>query len=364
MILALSVLAWCAGGCPTLPNDNVGSDFPNLDQDGNFNFDRATSLNINSTTNRLTFSGEISGAGDTDVFSLGTLSAGDRLEIDIDTVEGNLDPVAAVFDPNREIHLFNDDRVSTNGSEDLDPLIDDVIRGESGVYFLGIAAFSGSGSSGKYHVTIRVTRGVGVPDVSGQIVYLNWAGGSNIVVRNVGTFNLKPFDAADLGAAYAGRTAEMKRAIQNIVRNRYSGFDLTVISSDDGPEPATAHSTVHFGGTNRNAFAISEQIDTLNGDPGDDTIIFSSSFADAFVPSPSFEAMATAVGNTVAHEIGHLLGLVHTADPNELMDTTGVNERLLEAQQFGTAALDSSVFPIGVQDAVALIGFAIGFAGI
>ncbi len=62
---------------------------------------------------------------------------------------------------------------------------------------------------------------------------------------------------------------------------------------------------------------------------------------------PNLAQMATAIGNTVAHETGHLLGLVHTRSCSDLMDTTCANDRILSPQQFTRAQLDISVFPFG-----------------
>jgi hypothetical protein len=70
--------------------------------------------------------------------------------------------------------------------------------------------------------------------------------------------------------------------------------------------------------------------------------------------------MAEALGNTVAHEVGHLLGLVHTADCNDLMDTSCFNDRILSAQQFSTAPIDKSIFPFGYQPELEILSWLIG----
>ena len=209
---------------------------------------------------------------------------------------------------------------------------------------------------------MRIEPGDSVPPPKTQIVYLDWDGGQNIVIPNVGVFNLPPFDAADLGP-YQGRTEEMKDRIQEIVEDRYAGYGLTVLNSDDDPVPTEPHTTVYFGGSHPQAFAISEQIDTFNEDAADDTIIFTESYRNAFASAPTFEQMAQAVGNTVAHEVGHLLGLVHTADCQDLMDSSCGNQSILVAQRFKTAVLDSSVFPVGYQAAREILEWVLGFVG-
>jgi len=45
------------------------------------------------------------------------------------------------------------------------------------------------------------------------------------------------------------------------------------------------------------------------------------------------------------------------------MDTTCYNERILSPQWFGTAALDDSIFPFGLQNAPEILSWLLGLAG-
>jgi hypothetical protein len=361
--LTAPLLALCFG-CPLTPptasdGGSTSSDgnLTSLDTSNNSSLQSATALPLGST-GELQFTGVIDRTKDIDVYELGALSPGDRLYIDVQRLNGNLDAVAAVFDNREYLVAFNDDRVP-DGSN-LNPLIDIVIRGQEDAYYLAIIAYPGSSTFGQYEVAVQIQRQVGEPPPHAQTVFLNWAGGDNVDIPNVGTFNLRPFSATDVGFP-AAQTKPLKRRVQQIVKERYTDFDLIVLNSDDDPNPPDPHSTVYFGGADTQAFAISEQIDTFNKDGSDSAIVFTEGFPGAFAHTPTLEQMAQALGNTVAHEMAHLLGLVHTADCNDMMDTSCANDRILSPQAFSTAPIDESVFPFGLQPEVEILSWLIGF---
>jgi hypothetical protein len=353
----LALVALC--GCPPVNSGDGNTDSNTPDTNDNGTIDTATALDLSG--NHLAFTGVIGSDTDTDVYRLGTFAGGDHLTVDVQARSGTLDAVAAIFDASAHLVAFNDDRASD--SSDINPRLDfGFPSAEEGAMYLGIIAYPGSGTSGNYVVTIDVTRDGTPLQPHAQILYLDWAGGANISIPNVGNFDLPAFSASQVGLP-ASQTAALKARVQAIVEDRYAGYNLTVLNSDDNGVPSAAHSTAYFGSEDPRAFAISEQVDSFNQDPSDDCIIYTGSFRGAFIFTPTFEQMAQALGNTVAHECGHLLGLVHTADCADMMDTTCYNERILTPQQFSTATIDASVFTFGLQPEQDILTWVLGLAG-
>lgn len=359
VLCAAAALLLNFAGCPLLPPpppDDSG--LPFLDQDGNFTFDKATPVALERSS--IAFRGEITGADDLDLYKIGELRAGDGITIDVQSDGGDLDCVVALLDARQKLIAFNDDRTSDNS--DLNPRISITLPGGQSDFFVGVAAFHGSTGTGKYTVTIDVSPDGRVPAGAPQVVYLDFRGGQDIRVPNVGTFTLKALDAGDFGPTFAGQTRTIAAGLAREVRDAYAGVNLTVLTSDEQPvPPAGDHSTIFFGGFDPRAFAISQSIDTFNADRNDRAIVFTESFGGrAFSKTPTQAELIQALGNTVAHEIGHLLGLVHTADCADLMDSSCGNNRILEPQAFKNAVLDLTVFPVGTQDSPELLTWLLG----
>jgi Matrixin len=349
-LFALSLLPVCLGvGCPTgsIPggNSTIGSTIATATP---LTLDAAGKAVLSSTILSSTLDGT-----KVDVYDLGAVSPGDRIILSVRPAAGSgLDPIAAVFDANHILFSLNDD--ATSGK--VDSAIDDYIAIGGDHVYLAITKYFFSNTGGAYEGEVEIRRGQTKPTLSQQVLLLNFDNGS-VTILDEGTFTYGVFDAADIDATYAGQTAAIKAKIIEVVKQNYAQFGINVISSDDPPvnNANCVVSTIHFGAFSQTKFGIAQSVDDANRKRCDDGIVFTNDFDKPFTPKPSADGIAIAIANVAAHEAGHLLGLNHTTDITDLMDTTGSASTLLADQEFKTAALAPSIFPFGKQDGVAML---------
>lgn len=307
--------------------------------------------------------GTVAATGDLDVYALGPLDRGDRLIVDAATSLSPLDVSVGVFDAYGRLTYNNDDR-GGGANRFLDSYVEWIVRHESSMYYLVVthSAFAEVGTfTGTYTVDVQVDSGFEVPPPVGQLLLLNFDGGS-VDSPVLGSFSLAPFNAADISPLYNGRTADMKNIIRVIFEQNFERFDVTVVTTDDGPLPPGAmYSIIHFGGFNRSVFGIAESVDLYNADYCDDAVVFVETFAtNIFQFTPTAEEMSVAIANVGSHEAGHLLGLNHVNDDSALMDDQSAADAFIFDQEFKEAPLSSDIMPIGTQDDVLLLDEVVG----
>jgi hypothetical protein len=226
--------------------------------------------------------------------------------------------------------------------------------------YLGVTPSSTS-AGGAFDLEVRWQGGQPVPAAVPQLVYLNFEGASAVRVHGREPLVLPPFDAGSVAAHYAGASAEMAHEIAQTIRLDYARYNVLIFSSVDGPPPEDSeYSTIYFGGSDEALLGLADNVDMYNRAKDQAAIVYVESFSPYSLMGLDTEEMALMIGNVASHELGHLLGLYHTDDPEELMDSTGSAWDLTRDQAFGRAPLEGAVFPTGMQNAPLLLEQTVG----
>jgi hypothetical protein len=354
--LTLVALAGCGSTSGLTPSaDSV------LSVEPNDTFDQATVVDAERSAKvraggLLTLEGTISTPSDADVFALGPLSVGDRIVIDARTPDSPLDITVGLFDADHRVVHVNDDGGITGRS--LDAYVDFTVRHSAATYHLVVARSDAdtTRNTGAYRVQIQVSSGQATLPVHGQTLLLDFDGGL-VDSPTLGRVTIAPFSADTISRRYSGDTETLKTLIRQTVEQNFERFNVVVVTSDDPLSSLlTDASTIHVGGFNDETFGIAEQVDNYNEDYCDDGIVYAESFSPrVFSFPPSTQQLAVAIGNIVAHEGGHLLGLNHVDDPLAIMDGVSPADTFLADQEFKLAPLSLQIMPIGWQDAPMLL---------
>ncbi|MCP4248977.1 MAG: matrixin family metalloprotease [bacterium] len=296
--------------------------------------------------------GTLGSTGAIDVFDIGPIYPGDRIAVEV-LGQGGLNPAVALLDADQDLLIANDDRSYYAGR--TDPLADAIVRNASDRGYVAVAVSPFEPSTGEYTLKVSLTPGAAVDPGTPQRVYLNFDGADGVVIGSRPAVDVPPFDPATIDANLTGRADQVIDLLVDTVVDDYAGLQVEFYSSRYGAVPPEPYTTIHFGAFDPELLGVAENVDEFNEHPSQEAIVFVDTFAAFAVLEPSLEEYAQALANVTSHEVGHLLGLQHTADPAGIMDVTASLRRMLANQAFSRSPLHEEVFPAGYQDAVATL---------
>jgi len=343
LMMATVAMAAMIFGCnPAV--DSGDEDEPNDD------FDQAQT--IAKAIDGGSVSGVIDTENDVDVFDIGTLTKGQIFTVDYRPGNYSLGHcnaegvTVALFDQDNNVAMLSDYLGCDNA------LAFTLVIQKTGTYTLAIASVDSLPGQLEYTLDYGID-GSDVYTKRRQVVYLNYEGANDLDFGDEGTFDAEPLDTM-----FGDDTDVYAAGITDVVREDYAGLNIEILSSREDSEPIGEYTTVHLSGTdNSELLGLADSIDWYNANLTNHAIVFVGSYADAIADWTQQQTIQ-AIGNVTSHELGHVLGLIHTNDSTELMDTTTPMSELDQDQDFHRALIDD--FPIGWEDCAEMLDIIMG----
>lgn len=300
--------------------------------------------------------GTIDSGNDIDLYALGPALRGDRITIEVNGYDG-LNTVAALFDGYGDLIDANDDRSFYGGL--LDPYVSRVVREDVGNLFLGIAvtrathfaSSDGRFDFGSYTVKVKRKPSQAVTGPEHQLVYLNFEGGDTVQIGLEPSTTMLPFSAESISSRLTDKTEDIINMLIDHMKQDYASYNVTLLDSRHHGRPDEPHTKLFFGNFNSAYLGLADNVDTGNRFLEQEAIIYAEDMSMFESLVPSAEEVAMALANIGSHELGHLLGLEHTAVPADLMSTAATARQILENDaSFLRSRLHDGVFPAGFQN--------------
>ncbi len=319
--------------------------------------DTFETANLVSWRNTVKLSGAIAvgqGTLDRDIFDLGPVSAGYRVRGTL-SIQAGADVVLGLLDQDQNLLSFINPAASTSGPREIDLVLREAVH----QLYVQVATREAGDRNQPYEVAISV-EGAGVLGYRPQIIVLNFQGAQNVRIGHRPAVNVPAFDAATIDTRFAGQTETVIQTLLEMVEEDYAGLNVSFYLAGESYIPAGERTTIYFGYSDDSLLGLADNIDPYNTDTEQAAIVFTDVFSIFSVLNPDVEDIAQALANVTSHELGHLLGLRHTADVRDIMDITASANRMLRDQWFCDAILHEQVLPLGTQNSPKLLAWAVG----
>lgn len=309
------------------------------DGNSNFSFEDATqaATPVTWTGNTASPSDELEtiiAPDDIDVYNLGLLPAWTRLDVALDTlmVGSRLQPKMAVFNSAGE--MVGSVMFSESPSGDVLLMNTDItMRGQvmtttADTYYLAISdtypVAPNEQVTGSYDLTVTKTQ-MTQPAPSTQVVYVNFNGGvADYLLEYSNRIQAyqQPLSAARFGYD-ASYTQTLINSVMDTIRQVYQDYSNITFTT---VRPMTGQYTTIYVSNNyawsSGLLGLAQKIDTDNRDHSDQCTVFGAEMALYYNKQlgHTIEEIGKALGNTAAHELGHILGLNHVQNEFNVLD--------------------------------------------
>lgn len=316
----------------------------------NNDFERAMNADV---TDSILIAGRLTSAEDADVYALGPAAQATSVRCTLQSADAG-EMSVCLFDEQERLLA----RSAITGPEQPRSFVLLLPEPVKNLYLLA-SLVDGSTSQG-YSATVTVQSEPATLTYRPQVVLLNFDGAEEVSIAGRLYERIPPFDAASIDHRYAGQTGDIIQLLLAEVREDFLGVDVLIYLASDPLVPPGPYSTIHFGSANPDLLGVADGVDPFNSQPSESAIVYTDTFSLFGSLQPDAGAMAQVLANVTSHELGHLLGLRHTNDHDDIMDITATARRLMSDQWFKKARLHASVCPLGYQDSPSMLSWAMG----